>query len=162
MAVRRTVQVLFHKLEVGLIVDNSGVFIGTNQAHMWSSHNKTNNGFGSLEGEARGCVNLVMDNDLIDAPVDDRDSMLIYDAGKESTQQSIRFEEVHAGVLEANSSISIGDNRQQGWSAHAKANSGQGQAHTIHSKQNINYVHDNDVIDSPVDNQSREARPLNR
>jgi hypothetical protein len=82
--------------------------------------------------------------------VDDRDSLFVYDAGKESSHQSIGFDNVHAGVLGGNSTISVGENRQQGWSAHSKANHGAGVAETINSQHSINYIHDDDYIDAPI------------
>lgn len=68
----------FDKLSAGTVSSSSGIFNGKNIQFGWSSHSKTNNGFGTLGGNHNNFhdnVNVVFDNDQIDTPIDDRDVM---------------------------------------------------------------------------------------
>lgn len=68
----------FDKLSVGTVSSSSGVFNGKNIQFGWSSHSKTNTGFGTLGGSSNRVnrnINVVFDNDQVDTPIDDRDTM---------------------------------------------------------------------------------------
>lgn len=68
----------FDKLSAGTVSSSSGIFNGKNIQFGWSSHSKTNNGFGTLGGnsnEMHNNLNIVFDNDQLDTPIDDRDIM---------------------------------------------------------------------------------------
>ncbi|MBM7646793.1 hypothetical protein JOD45_003027 [Scopulibacillus daqui] len=71
-------KISFKSLSVGSMSASSGVFNGTNRQFGWSSHSKANSGLGSIGGEKHEIVrniNMVMDNDHLDTPIDDRDIM---------------------------------------------------------------------------------------
>ncbi len=162
MSCRHTVQVVFQTLEVGQTANNAGIFVGHNTAHLWSSHNKQNSGFGTSEGEIQHCTNVVFDNDYIDSPVDDRDTLLIHEPPSEAQQQSIGFKSINVQHLEANSSLSVGSNAQQGWAAHSKTNNGQGTAGVHLSHRNLNMIQDNDTIDTPIRSVGVQSSAVNR
>ncbi|MEH7385852.1 hypothetical protein V7147_10630 [Bacillus sp. JJ1521] len=68
----------FEKLQAGSISNASGIFNGKNIQFGWSSHRKENSGFGTLGGHNNKVIkntNVVFDNDQIDTPIDDRDTM---------------------------------------------------------------------------------------
>ncbi|HEU4964224.1 MAG TPA: hypothetical protein VFV52_10290 [Bacilli bacterium] len=68
----------FHNIHVQTINDSSGIFVGSNVAYGWSAHSKRNVGQvtqGSKNKGAKRTYNVVIDNDVIDAPIDDRDRM---------------------------------------------------------------------------------------
>ncbi|MFC4075981.1 hypothetical protein [Salinithrix halophila] len=66
--------VQFHSINVNAIETASGIFVGENFQNYWSSHNKSNAGFGGVIGwhntVARN-MNTVDDRDHIDTPIDD-------------------------------------------------------------------------------------------
>lgn len=66
-------------MQAGTISNASGIFSGKNIQIGWSSHGKSNSGFGTLGGrnnKVNNNTNVVFDNDQIDTPIDDRDTML--------------------------------------------------------------------------------------
>lgn len=68
----------FDKLSAGTVSSSSGIFNGRNIQFGWSSHSKTNNGFGTMGGNhntMHNNLNIVFDNDQLDTPIDDRDIM---------------------------------------------------------------------------------------
>jgi hypothetical protein len=82
--------IIFNKIDVNTIDTASGIFIGTNHAHGWSSHNKNNNenvqngwdthsknnfGQGTVYGNtiSSNNINSISDNDIIDTPINDQD-----------------------------------------------------------------------------------------
>lgn len=68
----------FDTLKVGTVSSSSGIFNGKNIQFGWSSHSKSNTGFGSLGGsdnKVNKNTNVVFDNDQLDTPIDDRDTM---------------------------------------------------------------------------------------
>lgn len=72
------VDINFDTISVGSIASASGVFNGTNSQFGWSTHSKTNSGFGTVSGNK--CLiyrnfSMVYDPDIIDTPIDDRDLM---------------------------------------------------------------------------------------
>lgn len=76
---KSNVTIRFEEFEIGTISNSSGVFNSqTNIQFGWSSHSKSNTGFGSLGGQGNKVeqnTNIVFDNDLVDTPIDDRDIM---------------------------------------------------------------------------------------
>lgn len=69
----------FDNINVNAIETTSGIFVGTNTQLGWGAHSKSNHGFGSITGQfnfAIKAINIVMDDDVIDTPIDDRDVVI--------------------------------------------------------------------------------------
>lgn len=68
--------VKFGNISVTAISNSSGVFVGTNTQYGWASHEKENEAFGFVYGDLNvisGSLNLLLDSDLIDSPIEDSD-----------------------------------------------------------------------------------------
>jgi hypothetical protein len=69
---RKSYDIHFDDIKVNSIDNLSGIFIGqSNTQCNWSSHQKSNSGFGSSSGEGNmftNNVNIVIDPDEIDNP----------------------------------------------------------------------------------------------
>ena len=147
----------FAGLTVTSIGPSSGVFIGKNNAIGWSAHGKSNAGLGSVSGKVLHNINVVYDNALIDSPIDDRD--LIVDNDVCFTPQmneptDISFDDVNVTSLADNAIISVGKNKQSGWDAHGKANTGIGPYFgNSFTSGNISVITDDDMVDSPINDQ---------
>ena len=65
-----------NNIMVNAIQNASGIFVGTNQQSGWSSHHKTNQGFGAVTG-ARNIFEqltpVIYDNDQVDTPIHTQD-----------------------------------------------------------------------------------------
>ncbi|WP_158701739.1 hypothetical protein [Lentibacillus sp. Marseille-P4043] len=75
---KQNAMISFNKLSVGTVSSSSGVFNGKNVQFGWSSQSKSNTGFGKIGGhnnKANKNTNVVFDNDQVDTPIDDRDTM---------------------------------------------------------------------------------------
>lgn len=148
------VVVSFHNLNVNAVETNSGIFIGShNAAHGWSSHHKTNSGFGSTtNATTTQCVSIVFDNDVVDAPINDADQFAVgvpLPAGPSAG--AVSFHDINTNAIHTNSTISVGEVEQTGWSSHQKANSGvRGQKGINLTRGDFSAIIDNDVIDSPI------------
>ncbi|MDD4570540.1 MAG: hypothetical protein PHE70_10510 [Tepidanaerobacteraceae bacterium] len=147
----------FEGLTVTSVGPSSGIFIGKNRAIGWSAHSKSNVGLGSASGEVSHNINIVYDNDLIDSPIDDRDLIVDNDVCltpqvNESTD--INFDDVNVNSLTDNAIISVGKNKQSGWDAHGKANTGIGPYFgNSFTSGNVSVIADDDVVDSPINDQ---------
>lgn len=65
-------KISFNTIQVNSITNASGIFVGNNTQMNWSSHNKENIGFGTVDGNQnrlKGNHNIVIDPDVIDHPV---------------------------------------------------------------------------------------------
>lgn len=146
------VSILFDKLMVNSIDAASAIFFGgTNVANGWSSHSKSNNGFGQSSQSHHTSLSVIYDQDVIDAPIDDRDHFIIANEKNRATSSQISLEDIQVNALEANSSISIGEVSQEGWSSHFKTNSGQGSHKGVNiSEGGQSTIVDNDVVDAPI------------
>ncbi len=147
---------IINKINVNSLITNSGIFIGMNHASGWHMQTKINNGFGGGGGTIIGNTNIIIDNDVIDAPVDDRDIILSnhHKEGIDTAESQvtlIHFNAVNVNALNRNSTIAIGENDQTNWTSHNKNNYGNG---IISGKstvgRNLNIIHDDDVIDVPI------------
>lgn len=154
---KNDILVNFQTLTVTSVGASSGIFIGKNCAVGWSAHSKNNTGLGSAGGEVLHNVNVVYDNDLIDCPIDDRDSIIdnnvcLTPQATESTD--IDLDDINVNSLADNAIISIGRNKQSSWDAHGKANTGSGPYFgNSFTSGNANLITDNDLIDSPISDQ---------
>lgn len=66
----------FERMYVNSIANAGGVFVGANTQHGWSSHEKENEGLGIIFGNLNSIhenINVLLDNDMIDAPITDPD-----------------------------------------------------------------------------------------
>ncbi len=146
------VGIVFHNIQINSIDTASGVFLGNNQAIGWSSHKKGNYGFGSASDTVSvGNSFIIADNDIIDSPIDDQD-IYINNAHRCLSNNQIGFDEIKVNSLSTNSTVAVGENGQNNWSAHAKNNMGQGRMSGINfNKNNRNALVDNDSIDTPID-----------
>lgn len=149
-------QFILNKINITSIMTNSGLFIGRNYPSNWHVQTKVNNGFGSGEGIMLGNTNIVIDNDVLDTPVDDRDILLSSqgqqpNADTESQLTMIHFKEVHVNTLERNSTIAIGENEQLNWTSNNKSNYGNGMLAGENTVgRNLHIIQDNDAVDAPV------------
>ncbi|UUZ86313.1 hypothetical protein LJK88_24670 [Paenibacillus sp. P26] len=137
----RQVNIVFNKLYVNVIETNSGIFIGVNNAVGWSSHSKSNYGLGSASNcHISGNVSVVQDQDFIDAPIIDRKQIISGTPPEGLSNSHIDFESVNANAITTNSSISVGENDQTGWTAHRKTNYGNGKHYGLNVlKQTYQY-----------------------
>lgn len=167
-------------INVNSVDTSSGVFIGINYANNWSSHQKTNHGFGTLHhSQVTDTFSLVIDNDVIDTPIEshavtymdgwkDKQKMDTPIENNEVTfvneiqdvQKLIDIKEINVNSLFTNSAVSVGENFLNGWSAHRKTNEGTGRTTGISQlASNTNIVIDNDVIDAPIGDKLQNQNP---
>jgi hypothetical protein len=144
-------QVQVNQIYVNTIDTSSGIFIGTNYAHNWSSHRKNNYGFGSVSNsQVLNNTSYVIDNDLVDTPIQNSPSILI-DGNRAGNQNEIDIGEININVLDTCAAVSVGENDLNAWSAHSKRNAGQGRfAGEIQNTQNSSLILDSDVNDGQM------------
>lgn len=145
----------FEKIVVNSVDSNSGIFIGgTNSAHGWSSHSKSNNGVGTLSNSIiKDSMNIIFDDDTVDAPINNASQFNIKDSNNGNVNSDIKFKDINVNGMDDNSSIVVGDAEQNGWSAHNKSNLGEGKRKGINISQNgFSNIDDKDVIDAPINN----------
>lgn len=65
----------FNKIDALSLNTNSSISIGENSQMGWDSHGKSNVANGTFFGDSNtsGNVNIVVDNDLVDSPINDQD-----------------------------------------------------------------------------------------
>lgn len=148
--VHQNANIVFNKLVVNTVEDTSGIFIGNNQAISWSSSLKSNQGLGRLnESVLIHAVNIVNDQDLIDASVKDDKQITLAEEGQASKKCAVEFESIHAMSVLNGSAIDVGENKQIAWSSSHKNNYGTGKTYGNNRlKQVANQVIDNDIIDA--------------
>lgn len=150
------VNVSLNKLTVNSVESNSGIFIGaTNLCYGWSSHSKSNNGFGSFsDSTVTKSFCVIYDNDSIDTPIVDSKKFLMIKP-KEEPKTDIHFTDINVNGMETNAAISLGDVDQAGWSSHSKNNVGEGSSTGVNTSINNQIkIVDNDLIDVPITHQN--------
>jgi hypothetical protein len=132
---------------------SSGVFIGTNNAIGWSAHSKHNYGFGSVsDGSVTGGKFTIMDNDMVDAPIEDNDT-IVYTEPSPGSDLAMRLNNINVNGLDSNASLSVGNNRQPGWSSHGKLNLSRAFTYGKTLQMNdLSIIYDNDLVDVPIEN----------
>lgn len=146
-------------IQVQNISDCSGVFISSsNVMHGWSSHSKSNNGFGSIGASnlVERNVNIVYDPDYLDTPIDDRDNYtLIQNDRTESSDQFIGFDKIVVNSITSNSGIFVGKSNLNGLDRNSKENIGYGSmtGNGSVSLGNQTIVSDEDIIDGVINDQ---------
>lgn len=157
---------ILNKINVNTITNNSAILVGFNHAAGWQSQMKQNFGFGSAGNNCIiGNTLIVIDNDVIDAPVDNRDhdfsrNMLEFDTPVLPEDQEIpitliKFDKINVNALNRNSTVAIGENMQPHWETFNKQNYGVGffSGENVIGK-NLNIIKDNDIIDAPITEQA--------
>jgi len=144
-------QVNLNQVSVNTIDTSSGIFIGTNFAHNWSSHRKNNYGFGTASNSiVTQNSSYVVDNDFVDTPIDNCPEIII-ERVNDNHGNEINVTEININVLDSGAAVSVGENDLNGWSAHSKRNAGQGRfAGAIQNMMNSSVILDNDIIDTPI------------
>jgi hypothetical protein len=157
-------------IRVNTIQRNSGIFIGEhNTAIGWSAHGKSNTAFGSI-GQANVIAYnfaLLLDPDLIDTPIDDRDQHLLYEDSAGETagaNPNIHINAVNVNAMSQNAGIFMGNTQINGMEAHGKGNSGAGDVYGANnlSVGNVNQNYDPDLIDAIINDQDNKTAFINR
>ncbi|MBM7643862.1 hypothetical protein JOD45_000053 [Scopulibacillus daqui] len=162
MKLSKIVDVCFDHLTVNHIDNNSGIFIGNNQANGWHYTDKSNHGFGYMSnGSNKETVQIIFDNDHIDMPVVEKQYNYFQKENDEAeelnddnmiiSEQNIAFNEINVNSLHDNATVTMGNNRQNAWHAYHKENAGLGTMTNNHTDYTINQIIDNDFIDAPID-----------
>ena len=146
--------VQFNNLNLNLIDNSSGVFIGNNTANGWRSVMSINQGFGT----AGGCIisdsiNIVFDNDVVDTIIEDSEHHLCdnYQTPVGPQNQSINFQTLNINAVNANSAVSIGESKIDHWRSSNKTNMGFGMGVGVNIfSNNVNMIDDQDIIDAPI------------
>lgn len=143
-----TTYVALNNINVNVISNSAGIFIGPNNQWGWSSHYKevdimTVKGNNNI---ARFNNNNIFDQDLVDTYINDQDMVANYTGYFGST--SIDLNAINIVNMSENVGTFTGDNNQFGWNSHDKTNS----VNTIRGNNNTsysryNYVDDRDLCD---------------
>ncbi|MEB3101075.1 hypothetical protein [Ferviditalea candida] len=145
--------VIFNKLDVTNIDNNSGIFIGNNYANGWNTFMKTNNGFGHSGDHSIISYNrsAVIDNDMIDAPMTNY-SMMVDRRQYERNHTFVHLDSIEVNNMDMNSSVSVGETNQNEWGNFEKNNFGNGRfvGNSI-IPNNKSIIKDNDIVDNPVE-----------
>lgn len=151
---RMKTRVMVNQISVNSIDTASGIFVGTNYANNWSSHRKSNYGFGSLShSQASNNYSQVIDNDLVDTPINSQSYLLMDQQMSGNNNNQLDIGEININVLDSNAALTIGDNSLNGWSSHSKRNAGQGKLiGAINNTDNKNSVTDSDLVDTTISN----------
>ncbi|MBM7645300.1 hypothetical protein JOD45_001511 [Scopulibacillus daqui] len=169
MRLKKTAEVNFQQLSINNIDTSSGVFIGQIQANGWHSSKKDNYGFGSVShGKVHDTVQIVIDNDNIDMPVnhctdnfckeehscpDDQTKKAAGEEdsheGEETIQQNFQFNDININDSSINSAVAIGENSQNNWHSQTKNNYGIGRfIGEIYAERLAGNINDQDIIDA--------------
>ena len=146
-------------LFVNQVHTNSGIFIGNNYSHSWSSHTKTNSGLGTTSScDISNILNIVFDNDMVDTLINEENntaSLPITSNTNQDNHDQYDIHTINVNAINTNSTLTIGENRQPLWSSHNKLNFGIGNLSGFnYVKQTLNQLNDQDLIDTPISNRS--------
>ncbi|MDN3016988.1 hypothetical protein PH210_12380 [Paenibacillus sp. BSR1-1] len=138
----------------------SGIFIGeNNNAIGWSAHGKENYVIGNISGQSNFLyqnTSILLDPDLVDTPIDDRDINLSFDfPGEENQASSINLDSINVNTQLDNSSVFVGKGHVTGMDANQKANYSQGSlfGNSNQLLNNFNLNYDQDTIDALIEDQ---------
>ncbi|MDA8333602.1 MAG: hypothetical protein M0Z41_01200 [Peptococcaceae bacterium] len=146
--------IYLNSLSIDTLDTTCGVFIGVNRAVGWSSHSKSNSGLGTSGDNCQNNLNIVYDNDIIDTPMEKSDMFLNTEGSADTGSLDIKFDNIDVNVLDTQSLIAVGNNSQSAWDSHSKSNGGLGYLYgTASVASNVNTVQDNDIIDTPINDQ---------
>ena len=146
-------------ITVNSIERNSGIFIGQrNCAVGWSAHGKSNNIYDSI-GDSNQIVqnlSLLIDPDMIDTPIDDRDQHIILETPDlESKITNIDLQAVNVNSIIQNAGVFVGKTTITGMESHEKSNTGSGDTYGEKNLSlfNQNFNFDPDMIDAIMNDQ---------
>ncbi|OCA85897.1 hypothetical protein A8F94_13680 [Bacillus sp. FJAT-27225] len=144
-------RVIVDRIDVNSIDTASGIFVGVNYANNWSSHRKTNYGFGSISNSrVTGNSSFLNDNDLVDTPINSN-AVTIMERQPESSLNHVDVVGINVNVLDTCAALAVGENDLNGWSSHSKRNNGQGRMiGNIKNERNATYISDQDILDSQI------------
>ncbi|WP_428910589.1 hypothetical protein [Niallia sp. Krafla_26] len=137
----------------------SGIFIGErNSAIGWSAHGKENRVIGSISGQSNLLLyNMLIlnDPDMVDTPIDDRDINLHVEQPNDNHTTNFTLESVNVNAMSHSNSISIGKGHINGIDSNDKINYSVGNlfGHENQISHNVNFVHDQDMVDGTIDDQ---------
>ncbi|WP_409273714.1 hypothetical protein V1499_03090 [Neobacillus sp. SCS-31] len=144
-------RVIVDQVNVNSIDTASGIFVGINYANNWSSHRKTNYGFGSMSNcRISGNYSYVIDNDVVDTPINSN-AISIMERGPNSSLNHVDVVGINVNLLDSCAALAVGENDMNGWSTHSKRNAGQGRMiGKIQNENNATYISDQDIIDTQI------------
>ncbi len=146
-------------ISVNSIQRNCGIFMGEkNNAVGWSAHGKSNSIFNSI-GDSNLLVQnlcLVIDQDLIDTPIDDRDQHIIFDTPEHDIQKTnIDIQAININTMIQNSGVFAGHTAITGMESHEKANTATGDIYGEKNLSigNVSLNYDPDLVDTIINDQ---------
>ncbi|GGH75425.1 hypothetical protein JOD43_000526 [Pullulanibacillus pueri] len=142
-------------LAVNSLEANSGIFIGNNHSFYWSSHNKVNNGLGTINScDISKVLNIVYDNDFIDTFINDHENETEPTYYTEKTPEGnneFSVNTINVNAINNNSTLSMGENKQNSWRSHHKSNFGIGHLMGVNNvSDTLNNIEDNDFLDTQI------------
>ncbi|UJF32862.1 spore germination protein [Paenibacillus hexagrammi] len=158
------VTINFDQIQVKSMDSSSGIFVGQiNHAYGWNSQSKSNMGFGKI-GDHNVMANIesvVYDDDHVDAPMINKSVLTENKEESGAHHSEIKFAAIEVGTMDTNATVSVGESSQAGWSSQAKSNYGNGtfvgDSVLTHNKS---IIKDDDVVDSPVNDQDRVSSSM--
>lgn len=155
----------FQDINVNVIEENSGIFIGETHANHWSSRVKENHGIGEIsQSDVRSIIGIVQDNDQRDVTHLEKNTLI-----KQTTTSGdardidININGIKVNFVASNSSISTGINEHEFGRAITKDNFGTGEFIGInHAESVINFIDDRDVVDQFLGSNSSQASVQNQ
>lgn len=150
-------------IQVHNLTGNSAIFVGKqNIASGYSTHSKTNAGFGSIasRNHVMNNITFVYDPDWIDTPIDDRDVHVLtpQPTGAGVGDFRVGVHSVNVATMNQNSGVFLGTANITGFESHQKANLGFGHTYGDWNQQarNRNVAYDPDWIDTPIFDQDNK------
>lgn len=70
-----SLKIMYDTTQCYIALDNAGIFNGENEGFGWSTHLKKNSsvGLSGTDIEGKNYINMIFDNDMIDATINDQD-----------------------------------------------------------------------------------------
>lgn len=71
------VNIQFDNMNANAVINNSGIFTGSNKQIYWRTFQKNNFGFGvtiGIKNDSTGIMNVINDQDIIDTPIIELDN----------------------------------------------------------------------------------------
>ncbi|WDL96854.1 hypothetical protein [Alicyclobacillus sp. ALC3] len=143
-------------LTIQTISGNAGVYFGNQNISVGvSSHSKSNNAVGSVNGGSHFFKNLsvVYDPDVIDTPIDDRDVRIFAPQQTASNVLNAQIDGINIATVNQNAGVFIGETTITGFDSHEKDNYGFAPSYGnhIYSHANSSLVYDPDIVDALID-----------
>lgn len=157
----------FNDINVNVIEENSGIFIGDIHANYWSSRVKENHGVGQISGSTvQHLTGIVQDNDQRDVTLLEKNTFIKQANSSEANvlkDIDIKVNGINVNFITGNSSVATGVNEQEFWRANTKDNFGTGEFIGINEAESVfNYVDDRDIVDQFNDAHSVQSSVQNQ